>query len=181
MERHGQRFAELVGLELKGMIAANGFTQAQVAEHLGHSPTALGRWLKGKPPITVGVLYDICNDIKANPKAVIEKAYNRLLEEEFTSQKDSGASVDNGARAFLAAMQSVTANQSSQANPSPASASEQESKNELGIFSPFTSRDQMHQFVEEVIIPQLRENHLFGLAAEENPDKTRETEGGEDR
>jgi transcriptional regulator with XRE-family HTH domain len=172
LQKQGKRFAELVGLELRGTIAANGYTQAEIADHLGHSHTAFGRWLKGNPPITVGVLYDICADIQVNPRSIIGKAYNRLLEEEFVEKDDT--TVDVGAKEFLKAMRSKDA-------VAPDSVAKDSDNGEHGVFYPFASRAQMHQFVKEVLIPQLKEDNLLGLAAEQNPDKEREKEGGEDR
>ncbi len=167
LQQQGQRFAELVGLEIKGAIASNGFTQAQVADRLGHSRTAFGRWLKGMPPIAVEVLYNICSVIGANPQTIVGKAYDRLREEESRSEVDK-------------ILNSELQRSLAERNTGDIEVSAKPAAVESEVFAPFASQAQMQQFVQEVIVPKLKENDLYGLAAEKNPNKSYEAEDGAD-
>lgn len=72
-------FSRFVGLELKGMIIAKGFTAMRVALAIGRQPAAFNRWLNGKVDIRLDVLCEACEAIGAEPRGVVERAYDRMV------------------------------------------------------------------------------------------------------
>ena len=74
----GIRFTAYVGLELKGAIAARGWTATAVAQATSHSPAALSRWLSGQKALPMPVLLEACDVIGADPREIVERAYSRL-------------------------------------------------------------------------------------------------------
>lgn len=80
--RHrAERFAQYVGLELKGAIVARGFTAKQVAESTGRSPAAFNRWINGKAELPIVALSESCEFIGIEPSAIVENAYARMIME----------------------------------------------------------------------------------------------------
>lgn len=77
-----RRFAEYVGLELKGMIASTkGVTANGVARTMGRQPAAFNRWLNGKIEIPLSVACEACEVIETEPKYLVERAYDRMVAE----------------------------------------------------------------------------------------------------
>lgn len=74
----GSLFATYAGLELKGAIAARGWTATAVAQATSHSPAALSRWLSGQKTLPMPVLLEACDVIGADPREIVERAYSRL-------------------------------------------------------------------------------------------------------
>lgn len=80
--RHrAERFAQYVGLELKGAIIARGFTAKQVAESTGRSPAAFNRWINGKAELPIVALSESCEFIGIEPSVIVENAYARMIME----------------------------------------------------------------------------------------------------
>lgn len=75
------RFAQLIGLELKANFARVEISQAEVAENLGHSKSGYSRWLNAKPSMPIEAFLNTCELIGVNPVKVIDSAYSRLLKE----------------------------------------------------------------------------------------------------
>ena len=80
-EYRSQRFAQLVGLELKGEFAKHSISQTKVAEILGHSKGGYSKWINAKPSMPLEAFLNTCELIEADPKAVIDASYKRLLDE----------------------------------------------------------------------------------------------------
>lgn len=80
-EYRSRRFAQLVGLELKGEFAKHSISQTKVAEILGHSKGGYSKWINAKPSMPLEAFLNTCELIEADPKAVIDASYKRLLDE----------------------------------------------------------------------------------------------------
>ena len=80
-EVRSHRFAQLIGLELKASFARHETSQAEVAERLGHSKSGYSRWLNAKPSIPMEALLNTCELIGADPRQILDAAYDRLLSE----------------------------------------------------------------------------------------------------
>lgn len=76
-----ERFAQLVGLELKGNFASRNISQTKIADELGHSRSGYSKWLNAKPSIPLEALLNTCELINADPRSVIDSAYSRLISE----------------------------------------------------------------------------------------------------
>jgi len=79
--RRAEVFSRYVGLETKGVIAAQGWSAANVARQTAHSAAALNGWLNGKRPMAPNILCEICETIGADPQAVVGRAYERMINE----------------------------------------------------------------------------------------------------
>lgn len=77
--QRAERFAQYVGLELKGAIIARGFTAKQVAEATNRSPAAFNRWINGKAELPMVALSESCEIIGMEPDAIVENAYARMV------------------------------------------------------------------------------------------------------
>ncbi|WP_333810750.1 helix-turn-helix transcriptional regulator [Timonella senegalensis] len=96
--RHrAERFAQYVGLELKGAIISRGFTAKQVAETTGRSPAAFNRWINGKAELPIVALSESCEVIGIEPSFIVENAYARMIMEfgelDGTQYEDHGAEI----------------------------------------------------------------------------------------
>lgn len=80
-EYRSRRFAQLVGLELKGEFAKHSISQTKVAEILGHSKGGYSKWINAKPSMPLEAFLNTCELIEADHKAVIDASYKRLLDE----------------------------------------------------------------------------------------------------
>ncbi|MEE8757687.1 MAG: helix-turn-helix transcriptional regulator [Bifidobacterium sp.] len=80
-DRRSNRFAQLLGLELKANFAREETSQAEVAEKLGHSKSGYSRWLNAKPSMPLEALLNTCELIGVDPRDVIDAAYKRLIDE----------------------------------------------------------------------------------------------------
>lgn len=74
-----EEFTRYVGLELKGAIAARGFTAQAVAAATARSPAAFNRWINGKADIPMTALCESCELIGVEPDSIIENAYARMI------------------------------------------------------------------------------------------------------
>lgn len=79
--RRAERFAQYVGLELKGAIVSRGFTAKQVAEATGRSAAAFNRWINGKAELPIVALSESCETIGVEPSTIVENAYARMVME----------------------------------------------------------------------------------------------------
>lgn len=84
MSNDGDRFTALVGAEIKGAIAARGWSARAVARETGHSPTALNGWLNGRRALPLSTLYEITELVGVPARDVVERAYLRMCEEDRT-------------------------------------------------------------------------------------------------
>lgn len=75
------RFAQLVGLELKGEFAKHGYSQGKVADELGHSRGGYSKWINAKPSMPMEAFLNTCELIDVDPRNVMDAAYSRLIEE----------------------------------------------------------------------------------------------------
>jgi transcriptional regulator with XRE-family HTH domain len=80
-DQRSNRFAQLLGLELKANFAREETSQAEVAEQLGHSKSGYSRWLNAKPSMPVEALLNTCELIGVDPREIVDAAYKRLIEE----------------------------------------------------------------------------------------------------
>lgn len=79
--KRGDRFSELVGLELRGVLSSRGYTSQHVASRIGIHHVSLSRYLNGHRILPSSVISSVCEVVGVNPKEVIERAYERLLDE----------------------------------------------------------------------------------------------------
>ncbi|TPF97593.1 hypothetical protein EP30_01225 [Bifidobacterium sp. UTCIF-39] len=80
-KNRGQRFSQLIGLELKASFVRLQISQSQVADRLGHSRSGYSKWINAKPSMPIEALLNTCEFIGVDPRAVIDSAYRRLIEE----------------------------------------------------------------------------------------------------
>lgn len=85
------RFAQLLGLELKGSFARLQVSQTSVADRLGHSRTSYSKWMNGKPSMPVEALLNTCELIGVDPREIVNAAYERLVEEMGEYSEDEAA------------------------------------------------------------------------------------------
>lgn len=83
------RFAQLVGLELKGEFAKHGISQSKVADDLKHSRTSYSKWMNAKPSMPLEAFLNTCELIHVDPRQIMDAAYSRLLSEMGTSSSPS--------------------------------------------------------------------------------------------
>lgn len=95
------RFAQLIGLELKAEFARKEISQGDVADKLGHSRSGYSRWLNAKPSMPLEAFLNTCELIGADPRAIMDAAYERLTKEMGQPEDLSSAAVDD-ANAALA-------------------------------------------------------------------------------
>lgn len=81
LDERAKKFSYYFGLELKGAIAAQGCSQAKVADSLGHARSSMSNWLKAKPPIPVDVAQKICEYIGVEMRVIVQRANMRVIEE----------------------------------------------------------------------------------------------------
>ena len=74
------RFGVLVGQELRDAIGPRG--GAAVARAVGIERATFSRFLTGKKPMPLHLLVDACEAVRANPRDIIDRAYERLLDEQ---------------------------------------------------------------------------------------------------
>ncbi|WP_155802875.1 helix-turn-helix domain-containing protein [Bifidobacterium sp. AGR2158] len=88
------RFAQLIGLELKAEFARKEISQGDVADKLGHSRSGYSRWLNAKPSMPLEAFLNTCELIGADPRAIMDAAYERLTKEMGQPEDLSSAAVD---------------------------------------------------------------------------------------
>ena len=81
IRERGERFAVLLGAELKGAIAAQGTSARQVALTLKRQPANMSMWLSGKRPLPADLFNEICETIGVQPDSIVNRAYERLIAE----------------------------------------------------------------------------------------------------
>lgn len=87
--KRSNRFAQLIGYELKANFAREGTSQAEVAEKLGHSKSGYSRWINAKPSMPLEAFLNSCELIGVDPRQVMDAAYARLLDEMGPSNDDA--------------------------------------------------------------------------------------------
>lgn len=95
------RFAQLIGLELKAEFARKEISQGDVADKLGHSRSGYSRWLNAKPSMPLEAFLNTCELIGADPRAIMDAAYERLTKE-MGQPKDLSTAATDDASAALA-------------------------------------------------------------------------------
>lgn len=89
------RFAQLIGLELKAEFARKEISQGDVADKLGHSRSGYSRWLNAKPSMPLEAFLNTCELIGADPRAIMDAAYERLTKEMGQPEDLSSAAVED--------------------------------------------------------------------------------------
>ena len=98
MRGRADKFAEYVGLALKGAITEHGFAASAVADRLGRSRSAFTNWLNTrKATLPLEVLAEACEVIGVEPSEVVKSAYERLCREHGPARPDR-ASLSNVVR-----------------------------------------------------------------------------------
>lgn len=118
-----ERFAQLVGLELKGNFASRNISQTKIADELGHSRSGYSKWLNAKPSIPLEALLNTCELIDADPRSVIDSAYSRLISEmgERRLVPNSSVSDSSASNASSASTSADYGSAQSASNASPSS------------------------------------------------------------
>ena len=96
------RFAQLIGLELKAEFARKEISQGDVADKLGHSRSGYSRWLNAKPSMPLEAFLNTCELIGADPRTIMDAAYERLTKEMGNPQDISPSDPADEANAALA-------------------------------------------------------------------------------
>ena len=81
IETRAQLFAKYLGAELKGAIRSRGYSQAEIADRLGHARSSFANWLNAKPSIPVEVAEKICLCIGVDMKVIVGRAHERVNED----------------------------------------------------------------------------------------------------
>lgn len=81
IEGRGDRFAELVALELRGAMASRGFVAQHVASRIGIHSVSLSRYLNGHRVMPSSVVSTVAEVIGVEPQEIVGRAYERLLDE----------------------------------------------------------------------------------------------------
>lgn len=66
---------------MKAEFARKEISQGDVADKLGHSRSGYSRWLNAKPSMPLEAFLNTCELIGADPRAIMDTAYNRLTKE----------------------------------------------------------------------------------------------------
>lgn len=91
-QNRSERFAQLIGLELKANFAREGTSQAEVADKLGHSKSGYSRWINAKPSMPLEAFLNTCELIGIDPRNVVSAAYKRLIDEQGPIDNSESAS-----------------------------------------------------------------------------------------
>ncbi|MCH9275660.1 helix-turn-helix domain-containing protein [Bifidobacterium amazonense] len=81
IDTRAQLFGKYLGAELKGAIRSRGYSQAEIADRLGHARSSFANWLNAKPSIPVEVAEKICLCIGVELKEIVGRAHQRVNEE----------------------------------------------------------------------------------------------------
>lgn len=81
IDTRAQLFAKYLGAELKGAIRSRGYSQAEIADRLGHARSSFANWLNAKPSIPIEVAEKICLCIGVELKIVVARAHQRVNDE----------------------------------------------------------------------------------------------------
>lgn len=81
IDTRAQLFAKYLGAELKGAIRSRGFSQAQVADQLGHARSSMANWLNAKPSIPMEVAEKVCLCIGVELRVIVSRAHERVNDE----------------------------------------------------------------------------------------------------
>lgn len=90
------RFAQLVGLELKGEFAKHNISQTKVADHLGHSRGGYSKWINAKPSMPLETFLNTCEFIGVDPRTIVDAAYSRLIDELGPITQEDRSTIGNG-------------------------------------------------------------------------------------
>jgi|SRR5690625_133140 len=80
-DKRGERFSQLVGLELRGAISAHGYEAQAVAGIIGIHSVTLSRYLNGHRIIPSSVVSNVAEAVGAHPEEIVARAYTRLIAE----------------------------------------------------------------------------------------------------
>ena len=80
MNLRGDQFSIVLGLEVKGAIAARGFTVKAVADAISIERSTLSRYLNGKRAMPAPVLVMIGQQISVSPVLIMQRALDRMPE-----------------------------------------------------------------------------------------------------
>lgn len=81
IDENDERFAYLVAQELKGAIAARGYTTKKVAERIGTYAPVLSKYFIGERSIPMSTLYKACYIIGVEAGELLDRASERLIKE----------------------------------------------------------------------------------------------------
>lgn len=95
IQERGERFSFLLAQELKGAIAARGFTTKYVAEQLGTYAPVLSNYFNGKRALPADTLNKACEVIGMDPGELVNRAYDRLLTDMGRYQQHTISAVKN--------------------------------------------------------------------------------------
>jgi transcriptional regulator with XRE-family HTH domain len=79
--KRSQRFAQLIGLQLKGAFQTTEMSQTEVADKLGHSRSGYSRWINAHPSMPFEAFLNTCELIGVDPREIMDAAYSRLIKE----------------------------------------------------------------------------------------------------
>lgn len=82
IKARGERFNELLGLELKAVIASRGETLSGLAGKLDTYHAQMSLYVNGKRKIPVTFLNGVCELIQVKASEIVDRAYERLIEEQ---------------------------------------------------------------------------------------------------
>lgn len=74
LKKRAESFSRFVSEEVRGAIAAKGFTQRRVATKLRRQPKNLSQWLSGERQIPMDVAYQICDIINMDIQTIVARA-----------------------------------------------------------------------------------------------------------
>lgn len=77
----GDRFSELVGLELRGAMSSRGYVAHHVASQIDIHAVTLSRYLNGHRILPSSVVSSVAEVIGVAPDEIVTRAYSRLLAE----------------------------------------------------------------------------------------------------
>ncbi|KAE8130247.1 MULTISPECIES: helix-turn-helix domain-containing protein [Bifidobacterium] len=74
-------FSKRVSEEIRGAIAAKGYSQRQVAREIKRQPKNLSQWLSGERQIPMDVAYQICGHVGMNIQTIVARAEQDVINE----------------------------------------------------------------------------------------------------
>lgn len=77
----GELFSKLLALELKASIITSGHTMRFVSEQIGTHPTTISKYVRGTRILPSDTFSRACEVIGVSPDELVERAYDRLLDE----------------------------------------------------------------------------------------------------
>lgn len=81
MEERAEKFGVYVCQELKGAIAARGYSQLEIAHAIHKYPARLSHWLNADPVIPISAAMQICQYIGVELTDIMKRAEQRVKQE----------------------------------------------------------------------------------------------------